>query len=36
LKVVLTLVSGDKLTITGTNDRDVAVYRAQKMGFQVK
>lgn len=36
MSVTLTLANGQKLTIQGTKDRDVAVFRAQRMGFKVR
>ena len=36
MSVTLTLPNGRKLVVQGTNDRDVAVYRAQKNGFKVR
>lgn len=35
MSVTLKLHNGEKLVVQGTNDRDVAVYRAKKLGFKV-
>lgn len=34
--VTLILISGDPLVVQGTDDRDVAVFRAQQLGFKVR
>jgi uncharacterized protein YlzI (FlbEa/FlbD family) len=35
VSITLILSNGRKLVVQGTNDRDVAVYRAKKLGFKV-